>query len=40
MIPEQNDSAEICITASIPVDFDLDIFVVAMPVTASCKFRM
>ena len=40
VVPEGNESTEVCITTSIPVDFDLDVFVVAMPLTASCKTGM
>ena len=37
LVPEGNESTEVCITTSIPVDFDLDIFIVTMPLTASRK---
>ena len=37
MIPERNASAEICINTSIKVDFEFDVFVVAIPHSASCE---
>ena len=39
MITEGNETTEICISTSVPVDFDLDVFVVAIPLTASCKMQ-
>ena len=40
VVPEDNKSTEVCISTSIPLDFDLDVFIVAMPLTASCKTCM
>ena len=37
MIPEGNGSVEICLKTSIKVDFEFEVFAIAIPHSAACK---